>query len=292
MSSGSKNQTTTTQVQIPDEVKPLLSDYFSRANSLSQQPSNYYTAQTYGGQRVADPTQMQRNGIGDMWGQTANAYGRLDTAANQLSNTANGQYLNSNPYLDTVVNNSLGDITRNYQQAVAPGTDAAFARAGAFGGSAWQQAQDSNKRTLADQLGKTSASMRYGDYSQERQNQLASANNLAGIAGMGQGLATNLYNMGTNQQQLDQNQLNGLLAGWTDQQNVNQQNFTNQQQAPLQQLGILGNAINIGMGGASQSTTGPNPNYRSPLQTAIGLGGMVLGAPQTSILGGLFGMGK
>lgn len=268
MSSGSKNQTTTTQVQIPEEVKPLLSSYLSRANNLSQQPANYYTAQAYGGQRVANPTQMQKYGINDMWGQTANAYGRLDTAASQLSNTANGQYLNSNPYFDQTVNKAMGDITRNYQNAVAPSIDATAARAGAFGGSRWEQQQEEGQRMLAESLGQTANSMRSGNYQQERQNQLASANNLAGIAGIGQGLANNLYSMGTNQQQLDQNQLNGLLAGWTDQQSVNQQNFTNQQQAPLQQLGILGNAINVGMGGAGSSQTAPNPNYKSPLQTA------------------------
>lgn len=267
MSGGSKTQTTTTQTQIPEEVKPLLSSYLSRANTLSNQPSNYYTAQAYNGQRVADPTQMQRNGIGDMWGQTANAYGRLDTAAQQMMDTTNGRYLNGNPYLDNVVNNALGDITRNYQQAVAPATDASFARAGAFGGSAWQQAQQNNQRTLEEQLGKTASSMRYNDYGQERQNQLASANNLAGIAGAGQGLANNLYNMGSNEQQLSQNQLNALMAAWNEQQGVAQQNFNAQKQAPLEQLGILGNAINIGMGGAGQSTTSPNPNYKTPLQT-------------------------
>ena len=40
MSGGSKTQTTTQQTVIPDEVKPLLSQYLSQAQNLSQQSPN------------------------------------------------------------------------------------------------------------------------------------------------------------------------------------------------------------------------------------------------------------
>ena len=42
------------------------------------------------------------------------------------------------------------------------------------------------------------------------------------------------------------------------------------------QLGIMGNAVGVGMGGAGQSQTGANPNYRSPIQNALSLGAFFL----------------
>lgn len=224
MSGGSKNQTTTTQVKIPDEVKPLLAQYMGQAQAMSQGSPN---------------NAMMRSGAGDMWGQAQNAYGGIDAARTGLMGVASGQGYNNNPYFDQTVNKAMGDITRNYQEAIAPGTDANFARAGAFGGSAWQQANERNQRGLGEALGNTANSMRSGNYQQERQNQMQALGMLPGVSTAGMGVAQNLYGMG---QQV--------------------------QNEGAQQLGILGNAINIGMGGAGQSQTGANPNYRSPLQTA------------------------
>jgi hypothetical protein len=56
--------------------------------------------------------------------------------------------MGDNPYLQGTIDKAAGDITRNYNGAVN-GTDATMARAGAFGGSAWQQAQNDNSRNLA-----------------------------------------------------------------------------------------------------------------------------------------------
>ena len=275
MSGGSKTQTTTNQTVIPEEVKPLLSDYLQRASDLSKQPGT-----VYGGQRVADMTDLQKAGMSDMWGQARNSYGGIDAARTGLMGVAAGQGYDQNPYFDATVQKSMGDITRNYQEAIAPQTNANFARAGAFGGSAWQQANERNQRGLGEALGNTSNAMRSGNYQIERQNQMQAYGLLPQVSQAGMGVAKNMYNMGAQGQAQDQ----ALLS-------AGQQAFMEQQQAPTNQLGILGNAVGVGMGGAGQSTTGANPNYRSPFQTALGLGGMVLGAPQTSILGGLFGMG-
>lgn len=232
MSGGSKNQTTTTQVQIPDEVKPLLSQYMQQSQALSQGSPN---------------NAMMRSGAGDMWGQAQNAYGGIDAARQGLMGVASGQGYNQNPYFDQTVNKAMDDITRNYNEAVMPGTNANFARAGAFGGSAWQQANERNQRGLGEALGNTANSMRSGNYQAERQNQMQALGLLPGVSTAGMGVAQNLYGMGQ--------QVQGEGA---------------------QQLGILGNAINVGMGGAGQSQTAPNPNYRSPLQTALGLGTLFL----------------
>lgn len=69
-----------------------------------------------------------------------------------------------NPYLTNAINNSANDTIRNYQKAVAPGTDAAFARAGAFGGSAWGEQTAENQRNLSDVLSKQATAARMNDY--------------------------------------------------------------------------------------------------------------------------------
>lgn len=232
MSGGSKTQTTTNQTIIPEEVKPLLSQYLSQAQNLSQQPANNL---------------MMQYGANDMWGQAANSYGGIDAARTGLMGVAAGQGYDQNPYFDATVQKSMGDITRNYQEAIAPQTNANFARAGAFGGSAWQQANERNQRALGEALGNTSNAMRSGNYQNERQNQMQAYGLLPSVSQSGMGVAQNLYGMG--------------------------QNVQNQ---AANQLGILGQAVGVGMGGAGQSTTGANPNYRSPLQTAIGLGALFL----------------
>lgn len=194
MSGGSKTQTTTNQTVIPEEVKPLLSQYMQQAGGFS------------------NAGQQAQTGI--------------NTAFNGLMGVAAGDGYNQNPYFDQTVQKSMGDITRNYQDAIAPQTNANFARAGAFGGSAWGQANERNQRALGEALGNTSNAMRSGNYSQERQNQLAAMQSLPGVGSAG--------------------------------------------------LGLLGNAVGVGMGGAGSTSTGANPNYRSPFQTALGLGSMFL----------------
>lgn len=231
MSGGSKTQTTTNQTVIPEEVKPLLSQYLSQAQSLSQQSPN---------------NMLMRLGANDALAQSQNAYSGIDAARQGLMGVTQ-QTPGQNPYLNQVVNKSMGDITRNYNEAIAPETNANFARAGAFGGSAWQQANERNQRGLGEALGNTANQMRYQDYGDTQNRQMQAYGLLPSVSAAGQGVAQNLYSMGQNVQNQDANQ-----------------------------LGILGNAVGVGMGGAGQSTTGANPNYRSPLQTALGLGALFL----------------
>jgi hypothetical protein len=229
MSGGSKTQTTTQQTVIPDEVKPLLSQYLSQAQGLSQQSPN---------------NQMMRSGAGDMLGQSQNAYGGIDAARQGLLGVTQ-QAPGQNPYLDQTIGKAMGDITRNYQEAVAPSTDANFARAGAFGGSAWQQANERNQRGLGEALGNTANQMRYQDYGDTQARQMQAYGLLPSVSAAGQGVAQNLYGMG---------------------QNVHNEG--------AQQLGILGQAVGVGMSGAGSSTTGANPNYTSPFQRVLAAGAL------------------
>src|SRR5690606_32660143 len=67
------------------------------------------------------------------------------------------------------IDSAQGDITRNFNNSVANNTDAMMARSGAFGGSAWQQAQSENANQLAQNLGRVSNDMRMADYGLQAQ---------------------------------------------------------------------------------------------------------------------------
>jgi hypothetical protein len=84
-----------------------------------------------------------------------------------------------------------------------------------------------------------------GNYGQERQNQMQAYGLLPSVSSAGMGVAQNLYGMG---------------------QNV--------QNEGAQQLGILGQAVGVGMSGAGSSTTGANPNYTSPFQRLLAAGAL------------------
>lgn len=70
--------------------------------------------------------------------------------ADQLHSMIQGDYLNGNPYLDTILRKTAGDV------------NAQFEGAGRYGSGAWQ-----------DALGNAMGNLRYQNYAGERQNQIA-----------------------------------------------------------------------------------------------------------------------
>jgi hypothetical protein len=92
-------------------------------------------------------------------GGVANGTQQGPTAANNwLNSTAQGQQIGANPYLnDTYTNNAINFNANQMGNAFATGTaaqnDAAFARGGAYGGSAWQQKQSADAAAMAGQVG-------------------------------------------------------------------------------------------------------------------------------------------
>lgn len=78
------------------------------------------------------------------------------------------QYGGSNPYLQQNIDNTLGDITRQYQTTVAPARAGAMARSGSFGNSGQQQMQLEDQRNLGQTMARTSNDMRMADYTQQQ----------------------------------------------------------------------------------------------------------------------------
>ena len=93
----------------------------------------------------------------------------LDFASGNNTNQFGGL---NNPYYQDLVQQGMGDITDAYRQGTAADTTRMFNLAGAFGGSAHQQAVENNENALAKQLGNYANQMYSQQY--DRAGSLAS----------------------------------------------------------------------------------------------------------------------
>lgn len=305
-SSGSSNVTQTTKQEVAPQLSPYLAPFMQQASSVAMRPY-----QTYQGERIAGFTPDQQAGF-NMTRQAANqgqqalsgaqgAVGNIVAGGSRPDSISVGQNAllgQSNPYLQAAIDTAQGDITRNFNNSVANNTDAAMARAGAFGGSAWQQAQAENSRQLAGELGRVAGDMRMADYGLQAQlgesdlnrrlgadqfnvnsglqgtaQQLQAAGMIPGLSQAGYANAQALLGIGDAIQGQNQGRLDLAYQDWLGGQNY-----------PYQQLDVMGNAIRTLMGGGGTTTqTGPNPYQRN--STASALGGAAAGAGLASTLG-------
>lgn len=278
-SSGGGDSTTTQKMEPPEQVLPYLQPYMDWAWNQSRTP---YKA--YQGQRIANLTPEQYMSAGLTSAQALNGFQGQNDGMNVFQNTMQGNYMNpnANPWLSATANKAMGDITSQYRAGTKPQTDAAFSRAGAFGGSAWQQSVANNERQLADSLGNT-ANQFYGqNYLNERNNQMQGLNMMPTMQNMGYTDATKLAAVGDTYRQYNQDLLNTRYQDWQDKQNYGQK-----------ALDIFGNALARTMGGGGTTTTTQSGGYKpSGLANALG-GGMVgygLGGGVGAGIGGLLGL--
>lgn len=281
---GGGDSTVTQKSTFPEQVAPYVDPFMSQALALSMKPYQSYT-----GQRIAPFTDAQNQAFGMTQNIANSSNAQIGGAQNALSGIMNGTNQiqvgqnpllgQNNPYLQQAIDSASGDVVRNFQNAVAPGTDAAFARSGAFGGSAYQQAQSDNQHQLTTDLGNIANNMRMGDYSLQAQlgesdlnrqqqsqqqniaNQLAAIGATPGLSQAGYNNASALASIGAQQQQQQQA---GLDNAYND--------FLNQQQYPYQQLGVMQGALStlLGAAGHDITQTSPNPNQTNPISGAIG----------------------
>lgn len=226
---GGGGSSTTTQT-IPNELKPLASAYSQKAMALSNQPY-----QSYGGQQVADPNWSQNTGANMIASRavngdplmrlssdtmqnairsgnaaTSNPYGYaagvgsatpsgyVGSATPAVNGGAN-QYAGQNQYLQQNIDAALGDITRNYNDAVAPGLTTQMVNSGSFGNTGAQASTANALNDLTKNLANTSSSMRMQDYTTQQglaENQI------------NRNMQTSQFNSGLSDSALSRNQQN------------------------------------------------------------------------------------
>lgn len=243
-------QSSSTTQSIPEELKPLAKAYSERALDLANTPY-----QGYGGQQVAgfNPWQDAAGGMINQRAQGGSA------VINQGSSTiqqglASGNaatknsYAGPNPYLQQNIDSALGDITRNYNDAIAPGLTSQMVNSGSFGNSGAQAATQNSLNDLTKNLGNTASSMRMQDYTAQQQLGESYANRNDNMKSQYLNLAPTYGNQAyTDAQQL-------MNLGQQKQDNAQQildtqyQNYSDAQNDPYKKLAAMSGVFGSGLG--------------------------------------------
>lgn len=242
--------TSSTTQSIPNELKPLAAAYGDKAMALANTPY-----QAYNGQQVADLNQFQ-SGYASIAGNRAmNGDPLMKQGSSTMQNAlASGKaatgnaYAGSNPYLQQNIDAAMGDITRNYNDAIAPGLTTQSVGSGSFGNSGAQAAQQNSLNDLTKNLGNTASGMRMQDYT--AQQQLAES-----YAGRNDQMLQNYLGQAptyANQAYTDAAQLKGVGDMYQDNQqqhfDANYQNWTDQQNDPYKKLAAMSGVFGSGLG--------------------------------------------
>ncbi len=267
-SSGGKTKTTTT-TEPWSGVKPYLLSGYKDAQALYNSGAPGY----YPGQANAPMSSYTKQSL-DATAQRA-AYGSplVDAAQGQLQKTINGEYLNSNPYLQGAINAAVQPITNAFSSEVMPGIDSNFSAAGRYGsglqGAAYNDAND----TLARNIGNVSTNMAYQNYGDERQRQIQSMFFAPQMAQQDYADLAMLGQAGQGYDQYNQNLINSDIEKWNYLQNADW-NYLNDY------IGLLNGAT-----GGSSTTKAPGQAPMSPITGA--LGGAMAGASLGSAIPGV-----
>lgn len=295
MSSGGKKQQTTTSISTNDPPSwsvPYFQSLLTQTQNVMKRPYQGYGGPTQAG--FSDDQLASFDMVRQQADQNAASQG---LASNYLQGTIQGQganpylgqttgtnpYAGENQYLDQMIADSQGDVTRAYTDSTLPSYLSQFNAGGAYGGSAMQQALQGSQRELAGQLGRVSTSLRSADY--DRQAQLAESalnrqqTDIARNAGLyGQEQANRLQAIGMlpQIQQAGYRDATALSTIGAQQQDLYQRLIDDDRDQFLEardwdrnNLGLLANALGTIRGGSSSSSqTGANPNYRSAGENA------------------------
>lgn len=259
--SSPKEQTVTSKSEPWAEAKPYYIDLYKKA----QEAFGATNKKVYGGDLWAGPTSLQKKAAKELganqWQQGA---GDLRTLG---KDTVSGKYLdpNTNPWLKKTADMAIGDVTRNYTRNVLPNMGSAAISGGAYGGGRQGVMEGLAAGEFGREAGDIATNIYGSNYQQERDRQMQGGNlfnqanqleamHLQGMAGAGQ-----------QEQQWQQGQLNEDYQRWQQ-----------QQAAPWAGIPEL---MSVLSGGNFQSTssTGPNPNYMSPMQSMMGVGSLITG---------------
>jgi hypothetical protein len=280
---GGGGSSTTTQ-SIPDELKPLASAYSDKAMSLAglgyqpydrAQVASLNEYQVGGANRIANRaingSSLMNQGSDTI--QNALATGNAATAnpAGYASNGGANQYAGSNPYLQQNIDSAMGDITRNYNDAVAPGLTTQMVGSGSFGNTGAQASTQNALNDLTKNLSNTASGMRMQDYTAQQglaENQLnrnmqtsqfnsSMGNDYAARNDQMKGNMLNLAPTYGNQAYTDAAQLMKVGQQYQDNQqqflDAEHQNFLDYQNLPYKQLAAMSGVFDSGLG-QTQST--------------------------------------
>lgn len=247
-----------------------LTNVFNSAKGLNDSaPLSYFQGPTFAG--FSPQTEQALGSIE----QRATAGSPLQAAGNEaMRQTASGEMLNANPYLDAQYDRAARGVTRNYREAVAPGIAARMSNAGRTGSNAAATAFDQSQDNLGRTLGEMGTDIYGRNYADERGRQMQASALAPGMAQADYQDAQALAGVGGAREDLTQ-------AGITE--DINRFNFA--QNEPWDRLGRYSAFVQGGNYGGETT----QPVFRNRASSA--LGGALGGAQIGSQFGGAGGYG-
>lgn len=267
-------QSSSTTQSIPTELKPLAAAYSDKAMNLSNTPY-----QSYGGQQVAGMNWAQDTGAGAIYNRALGGDSLMNqakstmqsglasgNAATSLGNLGTNKYAGQNQYLQQNIDAAMGDITRNYNDAIAPGLTTQMVGSGSFGNSGAQAATQNSLNDLTKNLGNTASSMRMQDYTAQQglaENQLnrnlTAAQDYAGRNDQLKSQYMNLAPTYGNQAYTDADQLLKVGQQWQDNEqqglDAQYQSWSDAQNDPYKKLAAMSGVFGSGLGNTSATKT-------------------------------------
>lgn len=274
MSKGGGGGGSTTTVQKADPwiglQQPLNKLYNAASANFDRGGPQYYPLQTFAN------SNPQIEGALNM-GQSRAQYGSANNHAAQAQNlsTINGDYLNSNPYLDRAYERSTRPMIDQFKNATMPSIGSQFSMAGRMGSNSHFQAATGAQDALVRGLADTATGIYGGNYDAERNRQQQAV-------GMAPQLAATDYTdldklMGVGQYRQGQEQ-QGIDA--------NRERYDYYQNLPMQNLQSFNSILNGGMAlNGSSTSSKQGAAQRNPFASALG------GAAMTNAIGGMMPLG-
>lgn len=163
----------------------------------NQMGTNPSLANMSGYADAADPSQAreqlgQFNG-GQLGGMSLGGARDYAGGTNNFDSTINGDYLNSNPYLDATFDHAANRVTDQFNKSVMPGINSSFARSNRTGSGIQKELQTDAAGEVAESLAGLSANIYGNNYQQERGRQLQAQGMQAQDDLSRTGLGSNLY---------------------------------------------------------------------------------------------------
>lgn len=250
-SSQPSGETTSTQKTEPWSG---IQDYLKQAAKDTQGLYNSGSLkQTYYPGSTVVPFSPETQAALDLTANRALAGSPVNNAANsELMKTLQGDYLS--PTTNPGFKQGLQDITDAYSKGTAAQTDAAFSKAGAYGGSAYKEMTADNNRKFADALNSYAGNL----YQQERDNQMKSMFFAPQQANQDYVDFGKLADVGAAKEGMAGNQL---------QEQIDRYNFN--QQAPAANIQSYIDLLN-GAGGKYGTATASKPYYTNDTAQTIG----------------------
>lgn len=108
-------------------------------------------------------------------------------SASMFRDTAQGGFLNANPYLDATYDTAAQKVTDTFNKSVMPSINSTFSGAGRFGSNAQREAIGGATGKLGESLSGLANQIYGGNYQSERDRMLGATSGLAGVTQAGIG---------------------------------------------------------------------------------------------------------